>query len=49
MRRAELYTRKLIITEGVEHLCHAEDDVGVLAALVGVYALPVVPEQISTG
>lgn len=32
-----------------QHLRHAEDDVGVLAALVGVYALPVVPEQVSAG
>lgn len=32
-----------------EHLRHTEEDVGVLAALIGVDALPVVPEQISTG
>lgn len=32
-----------------QHLRDVEDDVGVLVVLVGVDALSVVPEQISTG
>lgn len=51
-RRAggELDTKELIIAlKAREHLRDTEDDVGVLAALVGVYALPVVQDHISTG
>lgn len=33
----------------LQHLGHAEDDVGVQAALVGVHALAVVPEEVSGG
>lgn len=32
-----------------EHLSDVEEDVGVLVGLVGVEALSVIPEQISTG
>lgn len=42
-------TENFTLERAGRHLSDAEDDVGVLAALVGVHALPVVPEQISTG
>lgn len=51
-RRAggELDTKEVIMTlKAREHLRDTEDDVGVLAALIGVYALPVVQDHISTG
>lgn len=36
-------------TDKCEHLSDVKDDVGVLVVLVGVDALSVIPEQISTG
>lgn len=39
----------IIALKACEHLGDIKDNVGVLVALIGVQALPVVPEQISTG
>lgn len=38
-----------MVNRRIEHLSDIKDDVGVLVALVGVHALPVVPEQIARG